>query len=145
MLISSIFLGAFGQIFMSVAMKAQGPVTKAQGLQGLFQYYLSAGLSLPMFGAVFCYGLSFVLWLGVLSAKDLSLARPLMSIGYIVTLAYGFYAGENVTWARALGTALIVIGLFFVVRSDKPGKKMSLMKSPTPVQVQAASQGSKTP
>jgi len=70
-----------------------------------------------MFGAVSCYGLSFILGLGVLSQKDLSLARPLMSFGYLITLAYGIYSGEHVTFERILGTILIVIGLFFVVQS----------------------------
>ena len=103
---------------MSVAMKAAGPVPHASGAADLFWYYLSAALSVPMLTAVACYGISFVLWLGVLSQKDLSLARPVVSLGYLVTLAYGFYAGEQVTWERVLGTVLIIAGLFFVVRSD---------------------------
>ncbi len=117
-LILSIVLGACGQIFMSIAMKSAGSIQRASGAMELFWYYVNAGLSVPMFLAVACYGVSFLFWLAVLSTKDLSLARPLMSLGYLITLAYGFYAGEHVTWERALGTVLIIVGLFFVVRSD---------------------------
>ena len=117
-LLSSVALGAFGQICMSVAMKTAGPVPRSAPFAELFWYYAQAALSVPMAGAVACYALSFVLWLGVLSTKDLSLARPLMSLGYLITLAYGYYAGEHVTWERVLGTVLIILGLFFVVRSD---------------------------
>lgn len=117
----SVVLGAFGQIFMSVAMKAAGRVPHTASLSELFFYYLHAIISLPMIGAVGCYGFSFFLWLGVLSHKDLSLARPVMSFGYLITLAWGYYAGENVTWSRAIGTLLIVLGLMFVIQSDSAG------------------------
>ena len=117
-LIASIVLGAFGQIFMSIAMKGAGLVPRDGSLIELVSYYFNAAVSLPMFGAVASYGVSFILWLGVLSAKDLSLARPIMSLGYLITMAYGMYAGENVTLGRILGTTLIVVGLFFVVKSD---------------------------
>lgn len=108
-------------------MKAAGPVPKSAPLTELGLYFVHAGLSLPMVAAVCCYGLSFLLWLGVLSQKDVSLARPMMSLGYLVTLAYGFYAGEQVTWERVLGTVLLIAGLFFVVRSDLVAKPGSLL------------------
>ena len=117
----SVILGAFGQIFMSIAMKAAGRAPHTASLSELFFYYVNAVISLPMIGAVGCYGFSFLLWLGVLSHKDLSLARPVMSFGYLITLAWGYYAGENVTWSRAVGTFLIVLGLIFVIQSDSTG------------------------
>lgn len=117
-LVISVALGALGQIFMSIAMKAAGAIPKTTQALELIKYYFGAAFSLPMMGAVLCYGVSFVLWLGVLSKKDLSLARPLMSMGYLITLAWGVYAGENVTAGRILGTALIITGIFFVVKSD---------------------------
>jgi len=128
-LIASVVLGAFGQIFMSITMKAAGAVPRHGALNDLVLYYIKAGFTLSMFGAVGCYGLSFILWLGVLSQKDLSLARPLMSLGYLITLAYGFYAGEQVTWERVLGTLLIIAGLFFIVRSGMFEKQLPTQSS----------------
>ena len=113
----SIGLGAFGQIFMKIGMKSAGAVPMDEGIAELILYFYHALFSLPLFGAFLCYGLSFVLWLGVLSMADLSLARPLMSVGYLITMAYGYHAGEDVGAERVLGTLLIVIGLFFVARS----------------------------
>lgn len=116
-LIISILLGAFGQILMKVAMKAAGPVPLSSGIPVLFDYFLHAAFSLPLIGAAACYGVSFLLWLGVLSVADLSLARPIMSLGYLVTMAYGIYAGEEVTPGRIVGTLFIVLGIVFIARS----------------------------
>ena len=117
-LIISVVLGALGQIFMSIAMKSAGALPGDLQLGKLFWYYVDSVLSLPMLGAVACYGVSFLLWLAVLSQKDLSLARPVMSLGYLITLGWGYMAGENVTWSRVLGTILIIVGLYFVISSD---------------------------
>ena len=57
------------------------------------------------------------MWLAVLSVADLSLARPIMAAGYLITLAYGFAAGEDITAGRVVGTCLIVLGIAFVARS----------------------------
>lgn len=113
----SIILGAFGQILMKIAMKTAGPVPLASGVAGLVSYFFHAAVSLPMIGAVLCYGVSFLLWLAVLSIADLSLARPVMAAGYLITLAYGFAAGEEITADRVVGTCLIVVGIAFVARS----------------------------
>ena len=113
----SIVLGAFGQIFMKMGMLKAGPVPLQGGLWPLAQFFVSSILSLPLAAAAFCYGLSFLLWLAVLSMQDLSLTRPLMSLGYLITLGYGIFAGEQVSAERIAGTLLIITGIFFVVKS----------------------------
>ncbi|MCE9596707.1 MAG: hypothetical protein K8S54_01940 [Spirochaetia bacterium] len=116
-LIVSILLGALGQILMKIAMKQAGPIPIDGPLLDLFSYFLHAGLSLPLFAAAVSYGISFLLWLAVLSVADLSLARPIMSAGYLLTLAYGIFAGEGVNATRIIGTLLIVVGIAFIVKS----------------------------
>lgn len=116
-LIVSILLGAMGQILMKIAMKQAGPIPIDGPILDIFYYFLQAGLSLPLIGAGISYGLSFLLWLAVLSVADLSLARPIMSAGYLLTLVYGIFAGEEVDATRIIGTLLIVVGIAFVVKS----------------------------
>ena len=127
----SVLLGAFGQIFMKIGMSSRGVVPHDAAPIELIEYYISAVISLPMLAAVGCYGLSFLLWLGVLSGKDLSLARPLVSVGYLLTLAYGVWAGEQVTWTRVMGTLLIVVGVFFMIQSGTKAKADSAMEQKT--------------
>lgn len=116
-LIVSIILGAFGQVLMKEGMKAAGPVPLSSGIPVLFDYFFHAIFSLQLIGAALCYGVSFLLWLGVLSVADLSLARPIMSAGYLITMAYGIYAGEEVTPGRIVGTLFIILGIVFIARS----------------------------
>ena len=66
-----------------------------------------------------CYVVSIGVWLIVLSSKlEVSVAYPLLSIGYIITAVVGFFfLGENVTLLRVFGIALICSGLLFITRT----------------------------
>ncbi len=113
----AVLLGALGQIFMKIGMKQAGPVPLGDGPYGLAIYFLRALLSPPLLAVIVCYGISILLWLAVLAEQDLSLVRPLMSVGYLLTLAYGIYSGESVTLERIAGTLFITAGVFLLVRS----------------------------
>jgi multidrug transporter EmrE-like cation transporter len=65
-----------------------------------------------------CYAVSIGVWLIVLSKLEVSVAYPLLSIGYVITAVVGlFFLGENVTLLRVFGIALICGGLFFITRT----------------------------
>jgi multidrug transporter EmrE-like cation transporter len=54
----------------------------------------------------------------VLAKTEVSLAYPLLSIGYIMTAIVGYYfLGENVNLARIGGIALICFGTLLISRS----------------------------
>ncbi|WP_291010852.1 SMR family transporter [Hydrogenophaga sp.] len=58
------------------------------------------------------YGASAVLWLWVLSRLDVSVAYPLVSLGFVVTLGVGVvWLGEPFSWLRVAACTLIVIGV----------------------------------
>jgi drug/metabolite transporter (DMT)-like permease len=68
------------------------------------------------------YGVSAILWLDVLSKLDFSLAFPMVALTYVFTLLIGrFFFGETVGWERILGVALILSGVFFLIRSGSTG------------------------
>jgi len=53
-----------------------------------------------------------VIWLIVLAQADLSLAFPFASVQYLLILAASyFFLGEEIGWARLLGTVCIVLGI----------------------------------
>ena len=64
-----------------------------------------------------CYGLGAIVWLAVLSKWDVSKAYPLVGLGFVFTAMFAFFAGEQVTFARATGIGLIVAGVFVVSQS----------------------------
>ncbi len=57
---------------------------------------------------LFCYAISVVIWILALSRVDVSIAYPMLSIGYIVNaLAAWALFGEALTVSRAVGIAVI--------------------------------------
>jgi multidrug transporter EmrE-like cation transporter len=61
------------------------------------------------------YGTSAVLWLWVLSRLPVSLAYPLVSLGFVVTMAVGVvWLGEPFSWVRVAACALIVAGVLLL-------------------------------
>jgi drug/metabolite transporter (DMT)-like permease len=64
------------------------------------------------------YGLSFALWLVALSRLDVSLAYPLLSIGYIIMpfVAY-LFLGEVLSILRIVGICIIIVGVYIVSKS----------------------------
>lgn len=112
----SILLGAFGQIFMKITMNSLGSFPFGEKEKWL-SYFFSVISSKYIWFVFIFYGVSIVLWLIVLSYQDLSLVRPLMSLGYLITLWYGIFSGENVTLERIIGTFLIIGGVFFLTKN----------------------------
>jgi len=57
-------------------------------------------------------------WLVVLSRVDVSIAYPMVSLGYIITVILGkVLFNETVTAQRMLGVAIICLGVLIVARS----------------------------
>jgi multidrug transporter EmrE-like cation transporter len=69
-------------------------------------------------GGLACYVVSVVVWILALSRVPVSIAYPMLSIGYVVTaVAAWAWLGETVTPLRLVGIGIIIIGVFIVARS----------------------------
>lgn len=69
-------------------------------------------------GGLACYAVSVVVWILALSRVEVSIAYPMLSIGYVVNAVAAWYLfGEAVTAARLGGIAFIIIGVVIVARS----------------------------
>lgn len=65
-----------------------------------------------------CYVVSVVVWIMALSRVEVSIAYPMLSIGYVVNAIAAWYLfGEAVTLMRLTGIGFIIIGVFIVARS----------------------------
>ncbi|HVF63912.1 MAG TPA: EamA family transporter [Casimicrobiaceae bacterium] len=73
----------------------------------------------PFFvGGVAIYMLSLVVWIMGLSRVPVSIAYPMLSLGYVVNaIAAHYLFGESLTIGRGLGIAFIVLGVWLVARS----------------------------
>lgn len=64
------------------------------------------------------YVLSVVVWLLVLSRVEVSLAYPMLSVGYIVNAIAAYYLfAENLSFTRVSGIFVIVAGVYLITRS----------------------------
>lgn len=69
-------------------------------------------------GGLACYIVSVVVWIMALSRVEVSIAYPLLSVGYVVNAIAAWYLfGEAVTVTRLLGIGIIIIGVYVVARS----------------------------
>jgi multidrug transporter EmrE-like cation transporter len=80
------------------------------GMRLAFQPYILAGIG--------CYLVSLVVWLMALSRTEVSIAYPMLSLGFVINAAAAWLLlGEAVSAVRLGGVALIILGVFVVARS----------------------------
>lgn len=111
----SVLLGAVGQLLVKIGAKhLELDFSSDHLLQSLFAIVKNV----PVMSGMALYGLSFILWVKVLSKVELSYAYPFVSLGYIVILCFSYFVfKENISLFRAIGTLLIMVGVVFVARS----------------------------
>ncbi len=69
-------------------------------------------------GGLGCYVVSVMVWIMALSRVEVSIAYPMLSIGYVVNaLAAWYLFGEAVTPMRLAGIGVIILGVCLVARS----------------------------
>jgi multidrug transporter EmrE-like cation transporter len=67
---------------------------------------------------VSCYAVSLVVWILGLSRVPVSVAYPMLSVGYVINaLAAWWLFGESVTAQKLVGIGFIVVGVWLVARS----------------------------
>jgi len=65
-----------------------------------------------------CYAVSLIVWILGLSRVPVSMAYPLLSLGYVINAVAAHYLlGEAVSLGRWLGIGFIVLGVWLVARS----------------------------
>jgi multidrug transporter EmrE-like cation transporter len=115
-LMAGVLLNAVAQLLLKAGTNVLGVITFTRDNWGELawrmatQQYFIAGAC--------CYVLSLVVWIVGLSRVPVSMAYPLLSVGYVLNALGAYYLlGEALTPARWLGIGLIVAGVFLVARS----------------------------
>lgn len=115
LILTSVFLGAIGQVLVKF-----GAVNLTLNFSS--EYILSSILSIlknvPVMCGILSYGISFLLWIKVLSKVELSYAYPMVSLGYVIIMIFSyFFFKENISFLRVVGVLLIIMGVVLVSRS----------------------------
>jgi multidrug transporter EmrE-like cation transporter len=115
-LVTGVLLNAAAQLLLKAGTNRLGVVTLAPGD---FTATLTriAGEGHVVTGLVL-YAVSVFVWIAGLSRVPVSVAYPMLSLGYIVNaLAAQYLFGEAVTMQRWLGIGFIIVGVWLVARS----------------------------
>ncbi|AMR81133.1 EamA family transporter [Cupriavidus nantongensis] len=115
-ILSGVLLNAAAQLLLKAGVNAVGAITLDRGtllvtaLRVLTQWPVLAGLTL--------YVVSVGVWIIGLSRVDVSIAYPMLSLGYVVNaLAAWWLFGEIIGPLRVAGILLILAGVFLIARS----------------------------
>ena len=133
LLFLSIGLAVAGQLSMKAGMNKVGEI-KSEDLKHPVELIGRVVKSAWAVVGVLLYAISAVFWLVVLSRVNLSVAYPIVAVGYVVVVLYSWLVfKEPVKWFSWIGLALIVIGVVITsqgLRSKTEGESGNL-KAPT--------------
>ncbi len=120
LILSGVFLNAVAQLLLKAGVNN---VTAAIGAFAFSaENILPVGMRLatqwPIIGGLACYVLSVVVWILGLSRVDVSIAYPMLSLGYVLN-AFGAWwlFGEAMTAQRLAGIGIIIVGVYVLARS----------------------------
>jgi multidrug transporter EmrE-like cation transporter len=75
--------------------------------------------NLPIIAGLGCYVLSVVVWILALARVEVSVAYPMLSLGYVVNAVAAWWLfNESLNGARLAGIGIILVGVWLVARSS---------------------------
>ena len=114
-----VLLNAIAQLCLKASTQTTGPI-------GLGAGDLVLGLgkiaTIPWFWlGCLCYALSVVIWILALSRIPVTIAYPMLSLGYVVNaLAARLWLGESLDAMKMIAIGIIIGGVFLLAQSRSP-------------------------
>ena len=115
LIISGVLLNAIAQLALKAGVRDLGPIGLSMdqvvptSLRLMGEPYLWTGLTL--------YAISVVVWILALSRVDVSIAYPMLSLGYVVNAFAAYWLfGEVLTPMRLVGIGIIIVGVYVLTR-----------------------------
>jgi multidrug transporter EmrE-like cation transporter len=115
-LLTGVLLNAAAQLLLKAATNTLGVITLTRDTwsETLFRMATEA----HFIGGIACYVVSVFVWIMGLSRVPVSIAYPMLSLGYVVNaVAAYFLFGEALTVSRWLGIGFIIVGVWLVART----------------------------
>ena len=119
---------SFALVLFGVLLNAAAQLLLKAGTNAIGHFEFSAANVLPIgwkvatqpyiVGGLSCYVVSVAIWILALSRVEVSIAYPMLSIGYVVNAVAAYLLfGEAVSAQRLVGIGIIVLGVYVVARS----------------------------
>ena len=116
-IISGVLLNACAQLLLKAGTNALGGAIHLT-MSNWFETFIKVATQLPILGGLACYGVSLVVWIIGLSRTDVTIAYPMLSLGYVVS-AFGawMFLGEAVSPQRLAAIGVIIVGVVLLART----------------------------
>lgn len=116
LILSGVLLNALAQLLLKAGVNAVGSF--AFSTDNILPISLKLATQWPILAGIACYVISLVVWILGLSRVDVSVAYPMLSLGYAVNaLAAWWLFGEVLSMERVVGIGVILVGVYIVARS----------------------------
>ena len=116
LILTGVLLNAAAQLLLKAGTNAVGQFEYSA--QNIVPIGMKLAFEPHIAGGVACYVVSLVVWIMGLSRVEVSIAYPMLSVGYVLNAVAAWYLfGESLTAQKLVGIAFIVAGVFLVARS----------------------------
>lgn len=115
-ILTGILLNAVAQLLLKAGTNAVGAIHLTA--ENWLPIGIKLATQLPILGGLTCYVLSVVVWIIGLSRVDVSIAYPMLSLGYIVNaLGAWYFLGEMISLQRIAAIIIILFGVGLLART----------------------------
>ena len=116
LVMTGVLLNAIAQLALKASVSDTGIINL--DMQSLLSSAVSLATNLWLWVGLICYAISVVVWILALSRVDVSIAYPMLSIGYIVNaIAASHLFNEPMGLAKVIGIGIIILGVYILARS----------------------------
>ena len=116
-IISGVLLNACAQLLLKAGTNALGGAIHLT-MSNWFETFIKVATQLPILGGLACYGVSLVVWIIGLSRTDVTIAYPMLSLGYVVSAVGAWmFLGEVIPPQRLLAIGVIMLGVVLLART----------------------------
>ncbi len=116
LLIFNVFLTVLGQILLKQGVTYVGRIDSFRELLSKFWQLI---LNPYVIGGVSIYGFTTFVWLVILSRIKLSIAYPMLSLGYVIAIPFSWlFFKESIPKVRIIGAIIICIGVYLVAQGE---------------------------
>jgi multidrug transporter EmrE-like cation transporter len=116
LVVTGVMLNAVAQLLLKAGTRAVGHFEFS--LANAWPIGTALALQPSIMGGLACYVVSVVIWIMALSRVEVSVAYPMLSLGYVVNAFFAWWLfGEAVTMMRVTGIFVIIIGVWLTARS----------------------------
>lgn len=116
-IITGVLLNAAAQLLLKAGTNGLGGAIHVT-TQNWFATGIKVFTQLPILAGLACYVISLLVWIIGLSRTDVTIAYPMLSLGYVVSaLGAWMFLGEVISPQRLVAIGVIMVGVALLART----------------------------